>query len=153
MPVCCAQFVPASRTPNIDVPNRAMYTETSAWLHRVVLGRDRSKDDKRDTKTNDTLTKNSSDRIPQGTCRLDRLPEGNAGRGGERAGRPQGLRDHHSNLLFVLQGFLSDDIFFILCGLLARAAAKSLLNLPSRLPMALCMYLRPVLLKRGIVNK
>jgi hypothetical protein len=61
-----------------------MYTETFAFAKRVAGGRDRSNDDRRETINNGTPTKYSSDRIPQGTFRLDRLPEGNAGRGGER---------------------------------------------------------------------
>jgi hypothetical protein len=61
-----------------------MYTETFVYTQRVVSGRNRSNDGRRDTTSNATLTKYSSDRIPHGTCRLDRLPEGNAWRGGER---------------------------------------------------------------------
>lgn len=61
-----------------------MYTETFAYAQRTVHGRDGSNDDRRDTTNYGALTKYSSDSIPRGTCRLDRQPEDNAGRGGER---------------------------------------------------------------------
>lgn len=60
-----------------------MYTEIFAYAQRVVGGCDKSMG-RRDTSNKGTLTEYSSDRIPQGPCRLDRQPEGNAGRGGER---------------------------------------------------------------------
>lgn len=61
-----------------------MYTETFAYAERIVRDRDRSSGDGRNTTDNGTLTKYSSDRIPQGTFRIDHQPEGNARRGEER---------------------------------------------------------------------
>lgn len=61
-----------------------MYTETFVYAHRVVRGRGGLNEGRRDTTNNGTPTKYSFDSLPQGTCRLDRLPEGNARRGGER---------------------------------------------------------------------
>jgi hypothetical protein len=72
-----------------------MYTKTFRYSQRVGGGRDGSNDDRRETTINGSLTKYAFDSTPQGTYRLDLQPEGNAGRGGERAKEVQSLFQNH----------------------------------------------------------